>query len=533
MPLKREKMREYMRERRRRQRDEREAAQPKPDAIPPFPADPAAALASWSRRKLIVPPGHPNAGKPLILPDFILEFIADVFLHRESFLCIGRKNAKSAGVAVFLLARLAGPLRVPGYRAGVASISAEKANELKAQMQAIAEASNLDGLTFRRSPAPGHVVSAWGGRCDILSADKSAGHASGYDDSLIDEIGLLAERDRDLVSGMRSAISAKDGRFIALSIQGAAPFSQEMLERAGQPGIAVHHYAAPEACGLDDESAWHSANPGLACGIKSLSYMQDEARRVSSTPADQAAFRAYDLNQPQSPSRVMLCDTADWRACEVDILPARSGNCVVGFDLGGSTSMTAAAALWPDTGRLETWAAFPAFPPLSERAEADGCRGQYEEMQRRGELRTYPGRVTNVSAFLGDVAVALAGERVIRAGADRYRRAEAIQALERARVKWPITWRGTGAHATADGSHDVRAAQRLILGGKLKTRESLVMRKAIADSSIRYDPAGNPALEKAREKGRIDLLSALVIAAGLSEIHGERPRRSWIYRGAA
>ena len=69
-------------------------------------------------------------------------------------------------------------------------------------MQAIAEASNLDGLTFRRSPSPGHVVSAWGGRVDILSADKSAGHASGYDDSLIDEIGLLAERDRDLVSGM-------------------------------------------------------------------------------------------------------------------------------------------------------------------------------------------------------------------------------------------------------------------------------------------------------------------------------------------
>ena len=96
MPLKREKMREYMRERRRRQRDERKAAQPKPGAIPPFPADPAAALAEWSR-KLKIPPGHPNAGKPLILPDYILSFIRDVFLHRESFLCIGRKNAKSAG----------------------------------------------------------------------------------------------------------------------------------------------------------------------------------------------------------------------------------------------------------------------------------------------------------------------------------------------------------------------------------------------------------------------------------------------------
>ena len=518
-------MREYRRKR-------REAAAPKPGKLPAFPADPAAALAAWSASKLKIPPGHSLAGQPLILPDYGIAFIRDVFLHREALLCIARKNAKSAIVAVYLLGRLAGPLRIPGYRAGVVSITGEKANELKAQMQAIAEASGLSGLTFRRSPAPGHILSP-SGRVDILAADKSAGHASGYDDSLIDELGILSERNRELVSGMRSAISAKNGRFIALSIQGAAPFTAEMLERAGQPGIAVHHYTAPDGCALDDPEAWAAANPGLAVGIKSLEYMQDEARRTAATPADQASFRAYDLNQPQSPAVVMLCDPADWRACECDIPPARSGNCVVAFDLGGSSSMTAAAAIWPDTGRLETWAAFPAFPDLAQRAEFDGCKGAYQQMEARGELRVYPGRVTPVSAFLGDVAVALAGERVIAAGADRYRAAEAIQALETARVRWPVRWRGQGAHASADGSHDVRAAQRLILSGKLKTRESLVLRSAVANSSIRYDPAGNPALEKARQRGRIDALSALVIACGLAEIHGAQPRRKWNYRGMA
>ena len=456
-----------------------------------------------------------------------------MFKNRESLLCIGRKNAKSAGVAVFLLARLCGPLRIAGYRAGVTSVTKEKAGELKRLMEQTAEASGLQGLQFLRSPAPGHVVSAWGGRVDILSADKSSGMASGYDDALIDELGLLDEKHRELVSGMRSAISARDGRFIALSIQGAAPFTKEMIDRAAQPGIAVHHYAAPESCDLDDESAWHAANPGLAVGIKSMTYMQDEARRVALTPADQNAFRAYDLNQPQSPSRVLLCDPADWAACEVDILPARSGRCVVGFDLGGSASMTAACALWLDSYRLETWAAFPDTPNLYQRSEADGCRGYYEEMQRRGELRCYPGRVTNVSAFLGDVAVALAGEQIIMAGADRYRKAEALQALEQAKVNWPITWRGTGASKTADGSFDVRSAQRSIMSSKLKSKPSLVMRKAISDSSIRYDEAGNPALLKASEKGRIDALSAMVIAAGLAEIHGKRSKRRWRSAGVA
>ena len=136
--------------------------------IKPFPADPAQALADWSRDNLVVPPGHANAGKPLILPDFIVGFIRDVFSNRESFLCIGRKNAKSAGIAVFLLARLVGPLQIPGYRAGVASVSKEKAGELKMLMQGIAEASSLEGVRFMRSPAPGHVLSDTG-RVDILS----------------------------------------------------------------------------------------------------------------------------------------------------------------------------------------------------------------------------------------------------------------------------------------------------------------------------------------------------------------------------
>ncbi len=75
---------------------------------------------------LKVPSGHPRARDPLALPDYGVEFIRDALTHRESFLCIGRKNAKSAIVAVYLLGQLVGPLRVPGYRAGVCSVNKEK-----------------------------------------------------------------------------------------------------------------------------------------------------------------------------------------------------------------------------------------------------------------------------------------------------------------------------------------------------------------------------------------------------------------------
>ena len=84
-----------------------------------------------------------------------------------------------------------------------------------------------------------------------------------------------------------------------------------------------------------------------------------------------------------------------------------------------------------------------------------------------------------------------------------------------------------GASAKADGSHDVRALQRLVLTRKLRTLESLLLADAIKASVIRRDGSGNPALDQGTRQGRIDALSATVIAAGLSEIEGIKPRSSW------
>ena len=262
-------------------------------------------------------------------------------------------------------------------------------------------------------------------------------------------------------------------------------------------------------------------------GIKSIDYMRSEARRVAVTRSDESSFRALDLNQPATPGSEMIFSLAEWQACVVaeEDMPPRTGACCVGFDLGGSSSMTALAAIWPENGRCEAWGAFPGTPALKERARVDGAR--YELMERRNELKIYAGRITPVSEFLRDCAARLAGERVLAAGADRYRKAEAMQALDGADLRWPITWRGVGASAKADGSHDVRSLQKLVLTRKLRTVENLLLDTAIAASVIRRDGAGNPALDQGSKAGRIDALSAAVIAAGLAEIQGMKPRRSW------
>ena len=515
-----------------RKRAARGASTPNHDELSALPAetptDPAQAVADWSRDCLIVPPGHPKAGEPMELPDYGVAFLRDVFTHSESLLCVGRKNSKSGIVAVLLLAHLAGPLRRHGFRAGVCSLSKDKAAELKKQMEQIAAASKLDGLTFRRSPAPGNVEGEYG-EVDILSSESDAGAASGFDLSLIDELGLFDERDRDLVGGMRSAVSARNGRFVSLSIHGDGPFIPEILERhkQGDPTLAVHLYQSPEGCALDDRAAWEASNPGLKAGIKSYEYMAAQARRVAITTSDQRLFRSHDLNIPGNPSKEPLLSAHDWEACQVPQLPDRKGPCVVGFDAGSSLSLTCATPYWPLSRRFEFYGALPDTPPIEEREEFDGQ--PYRAMIERGELRLFSGRVTPVGRFLEDLTERLRGERVIAFGCDRHRKAEVLQAFEAAKLDPRlIQWRGVGAHAVADGSHDVRAFQRAVVSKRLAHSGSIMMAAAIRECTVRTDGAGNPALEKTNRTSRIDAAQAAVIACGLAEIHTKeimRPRR--------
>ena len=382
-------------------------------------------------------------------------------------------------------------------------------------------------MEIRKAPYPGQVIGPDRCKVSILASDRGTGHGLGVDLAIIDELGLIPESKRDLINAVRSSVSARDGKVIAISIRGDSPFMGEIEERAkSDAAVIFHEFSAPANCVLGSEDAWRSANPGLD-SIKSLRYMEDASRAALATPADQSAFRAFDLNAPVDPAREVILLPQQWDECVTDSPPERDGECVVGLDIGGSSSMTACVAIWPATGRLECWGGFPGTPDLQTRSQADGVGRLYLRMQEAGELVTYPGRVTDVPAFLEDCVARLAGERILAVGADRYRRAEVIQAFERAGIVWPLVWRGTGASATADGSADVRSFQRLALSGKLKCSPSMMMQAAIADSKVDRDARGNPALNKARRLGRIDALSAGVIAAGLSEIHSAKPKRRY------
>ena len=501
--------------------------EPQMEELPPLPEDPVSAFVEWAEDTLRVPTG-PLMSKGFRIPDWQREFLEGAMGEGiiEAGLSVARKNGKSGLIAAWLLACLAGPLVRREWRGVVVSLTGYLAKELKNAMEGTALQSGLQGLRFYSTPIPGRVTGRCATRVDFLAADKATGHAIGADMVIIDEAGLLPENSRALWNAVMSSISGRNGRLLAISIKGDGPMFREIEERADDESVHWVEYAARPDASYGDEQAWHDANPGLSTGIKSITYMRRMARRALDNPRNGPDFAAYDLNLPQEPSRELILTLNQWTDAVQPTAAPRSGPAVVGLDLGASASMTAAVAYWPDTGRLECYAAFPSNPDLRARGEADGVGGLYQRMYRDGELLVMPGRTTPVLPFIRHVADRLTGEVVLGCGFDRYRRQEALDAFQTLGLHWPQVFRGQGASTTADGSFDVRAFQEEVLGGMMKPTRSLLMETAIACSSISRDAAGNPKLDKATARGRIDVLQAGVIAAGLGKRYRAESARS-------
>ena len=250
--------------------------------------------------------------------------------------------------------------------------------------------------------------------------------------------------------------------------------------------------------------------------------MRDSLAKALASPPDMVHFRTMELNSVGQPDQEVIVDVADWRKCVVDELPAAEGPCFVGLDLGGAKSFTGAAAYYPLTKRLDVWAGVGGIPALEARGQADGVGARYVTQAHRGELTVYEGwRETPVLPFMEDLFDRLAGSAIEGIAADRYKQAgveDVLDSLDPQNWTGYLEWRGQGFR---DGNEDVVAFQRAVYGERIQAPSNLLLESAILESQLEYDAAGNLKLDKRRRRGRIDPLSAAVLAVAM----GERLRR--------
>ena len=483
--------------------------------------------------KLVVPEGR-TAGRRLKLATYQKQFVRGAFAKDVlvALLSIGRGNAKTALAAGISLGHLVGEIAPQPKREIL--FAARNRDQAKIAFQFLT--GFIEGLpeedqaqfTIRRgSKLEVETDENGGGLARVIAADGKSILGGAPTLAILDERAAWHPENGDaLENAILSGLGKRDGR--ALIISTSAPddantFSQWMDQPP--PGSYVQEHRPAMGLPADDFDSLLEANPGAIEGIGSTpEWLVSQAKRaIARGGSALSSFRNFNRNERvASDDRSVLLSVDEWLGCEVspDELPPRDGPVVLGIDLGGSRSMSAAALYWPETGRLECVGAFPCKPGLMDRGQADGVGRRYLEMVERGELITMGDSTVPVARFMADVVERLDGQAPASIVGDRFRHAEFLEALRDAGLdRTPFIWRGFG---WKDGSEDCERLRRAVFEGEVQTVPSLLLRSAFSDAITLVDPAGNHKLAAGRSTGRIDAVAATLLAVA----QGARMRRA-------
>jgi len=482
---------------------------------------------------LVVPEGR-LAGHPVKLASYQKQFVRGAFAKgiEAAVLSIGRGNSKTATSAGIALGHLMGEIAPQPKREIIfAARNRDQAKTAFGFLVGFIEGlpeDQREQFTIRRgSRLEVETDANGGGLARVIAADGKSILGGAPTLAILDERAAWErEKGDSLENAILSGLGKRDGK--ALIISTSAPDDQNTFSRwldEPPPGTYVQEHRPEPGLPPDDLPSLLIANPGAKEGIgPSPEWLVAQARRaIARGGSALSSFRNLNRNERvASDNRSVLLTVDEWLGCEVspDALPMREGPVVMGVDLGGSRSMSAAALYWPETGRLECLGAFPCNPGLADRGQADGVSHRYVEMRDRGELVTMGDTTVPVGRFLADVVDRLNGQAPAAICGDRFRHAEFVEALREAGLdRVPVIWRGFG---WKDGSEDIERTRRAVFEGEVRSVPSLLLRSAFADAITLVDPAGNHKLAAGRSTGRVDPVAATVIAVA----QGQRMKRA-------
>lgn len=448
-------------------------------------------------------------------------------------LSVARANGKTTILAGVAAATLDGPLHVPRAETIICAASYQQGRVAFDHVLAFLGDKTKDRKAWRvwdtaQQARIEHRPSGASVRC--IGSDPRRAHGLAPVLVLADEPAQWPSSTGErMVAALQTAAGKQPhSRFVALGTRPAT--SEHWFSKMLQGGA---DYAQCHAARPDDppfrKSTWARANPSLPAMPDLLDALRREARAAKMDPALLASFKALRLNMGVSDVELsLLLEAGLWASIEGEADAA--GSPVWGLDLGTSAAMSAVAAYWPASGRLEALAAFPTQPGLAERGLRDGVGSLYRQCADRGELIQAGGRAVEIPALLTEALTRFGPPSAI--AADRWREAELRDALDAAGVpRAALDVRGQGFR---DGGEDVRGFRRACAEGRVTPLPSLLVRYAMAEARTISDPAGNSKLSKGSEGGRRarardDVAAAAILAVSAGVRAGNRPPRRLRY----
>ena len=484
--------------------------------------------------------GGDHDGEAFTVLPWEARFVRGAFRVRgPAALSVARGNGKSALVAGIATAVVdpAGPLHGRRREAVCVASSFEQSRVIfEDVLHFLHESHDLgDRRTWRVQDSANRATvehRASGSRVRCIGSDPAKAHGLRPSLVLADEPAQwdLAKQDR-MLAAIRTGLGkvpgsklialgtrpADDSHWFATMLAGGAAYSQVHAARLSDPPFRL--------------ATWRKANPSLDHLPSLLEELREEVSLAKTDPSMLASFKALRLNGGVSDVLVSaLLDAETWERIEGEA--AIEGRPVWGLDLGTTAAMSAVAAYWPATGRLEAVAAFPALPDLGERGLRDGVGRLYLDMQRRGELVISGEHAVDIGGLLREALERFGAPTAL--AADRWREGELRDALKLAGV--PLAALELRGQGFKDGGEDVRAFRRAVAEGAVTPWRSLLLTAAMGEARTVSDPAGNAKLAKGSEgarrtRAKDDAAAAAILAVALGV---RRPARTvGAYLGAA
>lgn len=291
-------------------------------------------------------------------------------------------------------------------------------------------------------------------------------------------------------------------------------FAKQLLEGVfGQ--TADHFLAVFFAVDKDDadfdESAWYKANPLMDVNPHLLAAIRKEAVEAKAMPSKLAEFQIKRLNRPAASADgwVLL---PKWQACDgsVDLEALRDVPCWAGLDLASTRDLASFRLVWKVGDKLLTWGR-RWVPESAVMQRTERGTVPYAGWIAAGLLEQTEGEVTDYAVI--EAAVNEARERfnVQSIAFDRWNATEMVGRLIEAGAPMVEFIQGPKSYHPA-----MQELERLYISGNLAHGGDPVLGWCASNIVARRDANLNMAPDKKKSADKIDDMTALLMALGVS-----------------
>lgn len=261
----------------------------------------------------------------------------------------------------------------------------------------------------------------------------------------------------------------------------------------------------------DDPRAWAKANPNLGISVK-LDDLERQARKAAKSPAALNAFQRLRLNVRTTDTERAI-DMEVWAKnsrgkFDVDKLPRL--RCWGGLDLSSRIDLTAYVKLFePDADGIMRVACRFWMPADTLERRADLDRVPYRRWVDEGHIEVTPGNVIDHAEIKAAIVADLARFDLIDVGHDPWNATQLAVECSEQGVNMVEFIQGLRTYTAP-----TKELQALLADRKLDHGDNPVLRVMASNLKVQTDKNLNCMPHKAHSTGRIDGMTALIMAIG-------------------